>query len=85
MAVAAPVRDRVGARACSDQSPPKTVGGRLIGVVVMLVGIGFLSVLTATIASHFVKTERPDDQILERLERIEAELRLLRTGEQVPQ
>jgi voltage-gated potassium channel len=37
---------------------PKSVGGRLIGMVVMLVGIGFLSVLTATIASYFVKTER---------------------------
>jgi voltage-gated potassium channel len=59
---------------------PKTVGGRLIGIVVMLVGIGFLSVLTATIASHFVRTERPDDEILLRLERIESELRQLRSS-----
>ena len=57
---------------------PKTVGGRLIGIIVMLVGIGFLSVLTATIASHFVRTERPDDEIIERLDRIEYELRRLR-------
>jgi hypothetical protein len=29
----------------------------MIGMVVMLVGIGFLSVLTAGVASHFVKFE----------------------------
>jgi voltage-gated potassium channel len=34
---------------------PKTVEGRIIAMVVMLFGIGFLSVLTATIASRFVK------------------------------
>ena len=28
-----------------------------IGIVVMLVGIGFLSVLAATVASHFVTTD----------------------------
>ena len=31
--------------------------GRLIGMVVMLLGIGFISVLTATIASHFIQTD----------------------------
>jgi voltage-gated potassium channel len=41
--------------------PVTTVGGRIIAVVVMLIGIGFLSVLTATIASHFVKTDRGDE------------------------
>ena len=34
---------------------PTSVGGRMIGILVMLVGIGFLSVLTATIASHFAE------------------------------
>lgn len=59
---------------------PTTVFGRLIGIVVMLVGIGFLSVLTATVASHFVKTERNDEstEMLERLARIEGELMALR-------
>jgi hypothetical protein len=40
----------------------------LIGMVVMLVGIGFLSVLTATVASEFVKTEssHETDEILSR-------------------
>jgi voltage-gated potassium channel len=30
---------------------PTTIEGRVIGIAVMLVGIGFLSVLTATVAS----------------------------------
>ncbi len=55
---------------------PKTVEGRIIAMVVMLFGIGFLSVLTATIASRFVKTERGDEtgEILAALTRLEAEL-----------
>jgi voltage-gated potassium channel len=55
---------------------PKTVGGRLIGIAVMLVGIGFLSVLTATIASYFVKSDRSEAEveIIERLNRIEQAL-----------
>jgi voltage-gated potassium channel len=36
---------------------PTTVEGRIVAMVVMLFGIGFLSILTATIASQFVKTE----------------------------
>jgi voltage-gated potassium channel len=59
---------------------PNTVSGRLVGTVVMLVGIGFLSVLTATVASHLVRSERsPEPQELaEALERIERELAELR-------
>jgi voltage-gated potassium channel len=55
---------------------PTSVEGRTIAMVVMLFGIGFLSVLTATIASRFVKTERGDEteNILVALGRIEAEL-----------
>jgi len=42
----------------------------------MFVGIGFLSVLTATIASFFVKTERSEEseEILAALQRVEGEL-----------
>jgi len=36
---------------------PTTVHGRIIGMVLMFVGIGFLSLLTASIASRFVKEE----------------------------
>jgi voltage-gated potassium channel len=40
---------------------PTTVQGRLIGVGLMFVGIGFLSLLTAAVASRFVKQERGDE------------------------
>jgi voltage-gated potassium channel len=55
---------------------PTTVQGRIIGIVVMLFGIGFLSVLTAAIASRFVKTERGNEteEILAALGRLESEL-----------
>jgi voltage-gated potassium channel len=53
---------------------PKTIAGRLIGMSVMLIGIGFLSVLTATIASRFVKTDTSSDAILDALQRLEDEV-----------
>ena len=67
---------------------PTTVAGRLVAAVVMLVGIGFLTVITAAITSTFVSRSRgeqtPSDaanqtaeelrQIAGRLERIEAAL-----------
>lgn len=65
---------------------PTTLGGRLIAALVMLLGIGFLTVITAAITSTFVSRSRPEQtlsgadsataeqfrQISERLERIEA-------------
>lgn len=36
---------------------PHSVGGRLIAVVLMLLGIGFLSMLTATIAASFIQKD----------------------------
>ena len=36
---------------------PSTIGGRIIGVVVMVFGIGLLGMFTATIASIFVETK----------------------------
>jgi voltage-gated potassium channel len=53
---------------------PKSVEGRIIAIVVMFVGIGFLSVLTATIASRFIQTDTHSDEVKESLARIEAEL-----------
>lgn len=55
---------------------PTSVQGRIVAMVVMLFGIGFLSVLTATVASRSVKTERGDETeaILAALARLEAEL-----------
>ena len=37
---------------------PTTVQGRIIGIALMLVGISFLSLLTAAVASRFVKDDR---------------------------
>ncbi|MHC4459370.1 MAG: potassium channel family protein, partial [Planctomycetota bacterium] len=39
---------------------PATTGGRIIGIVLMIFGIGFLGILTATIASIFI-----EDKIME--------------------
>ncbi len=65
---------------------PTTVAGQLLAALVMLIGIGFLTVITAAITSTFVSRPRPehgptDDTsteqfrlIQERLDRIEAAL-----------
>jgi voltage-gated potassium channel len=60
---------------------PKTVQGRLIGIVLMFVGIGFLSLLTASVASRFVKQERgtEHDEVMETLHRIEADVAELKS------
>jgi voltage-gated potassium channel len=55
---------------------PTTTEGRLIAVVLMLVGIGFISILTATIASSFVEGDqrgaaRDVEHLEERLARVE--------------
>ncbi len=69
-------------------SVPVTLAGRLVAVLVMLIGIGFLTVITAAITSTFVARSRrertPSDaetaiaeqlrQLDGRLERIEAAL-----------
>jgi voltage-gated potassium channel len=56
---------------------PKTVQGRLIGMVLMFVGIGFLSLLTAAVASRFVKEERGAEhsELMDALQRLEADVR----------
>jgi voltage-gated potassium channel len=55
---------------------PKSVAGRIVAMVLMLVGIGFVAVLTATIASLFVKQDSRDEQtdIADALARIERDL-----------
>ena len=67
---------------------PATVAGRLVAALVMLVGIGFLTVITAAITSTFMSRSRGEQmpsaaanptaaqlqQIAGRLERIEAAL-----------
>ena len=60
---------------------PENVAGRLVAVLVMLLGISFLTVITASITSTFVARSRRDQssteqfrQLDERLARIEAAL-----------
>jgi voltage-gated potassium channel len=55
---------------------PVTAGGKGVAVVLMLVGIGLIGVLTATIASYFVGQSRDRDiaEVVERLDRMEAML-----------
>jgi voltage-gated potassium channel len=53
---------------------PSDVEGRLIGIAVMLLGIGFISVLTATIASQFIQNDTNSNELLETLRRIETDV-----------
>jgi voltage-gated potassium channel len=59
---------------------PTTVPGRMIGMALMFVGIGFLSLLTAAIASRFVREERGSEhtEVMETLRRIEADVAKLK-------
>jgi voltage-gated potassium channel len=52
---------------------PVSPGGRVVAVVLMLVGIGLIGILTATVASYFVtdKAEQDKAELIERLDRIE--------------
>lgn len=64
---------------------PSSVTGRVIAIALMFVSIGFLAVLTATIASHFVKVDaatsgKDSADVREALTRIEAELAEIKAG-----
>jgi voltage-gated potassium channel len=52
---------------------PVTAGGRGVAIVLMLVGIGLLGTLTATVASYFVGQQQDKDtaELDDRLDRIE--------------
>ncbi|MBI5681260.1 MAG: ion transporter [Methanobacterium sp.] len=55
---------------------PTTFHGRLIGFLIMITGIGFISFLTATIASRFVKSTKDArlDNVNKKLDKIQSEL-----------
>jgi voltage-gated potassium channel len=61
---------------------PHTTGGRVIAILLMIVGIGFVAVLTAAIASRFVKVDADAEtnEIRDALRRIEAELAALKAS-----
>ncbi len=52
---------------------PVTEGGRAVAIVLMLVGIGLIGTLTASVASFFVEegADRDRRQLEQRLERME--------------
>jgi voltage-gated potassium channel len=57
---------------------PVTTEGRLIAVGLMVVGIGFIGVFTATLTSFFLEPERSDQvNVEDRLNRIDEKLDLL--------
>jgi voltage-gated potassium channel len=57
---------------------PHSAGGRIVGGILMFVGIGFISLLTATIASTFVASDDEQDtrldELVEAVRRIERRL-----------
>jgi voltage-gated potassium channel len=60
---------------------PTSVSGRIVAMIVMVVGIGFVSVLTAAVASYFVQHDKGEgaDEVLDTLRRIEADLADVKT------
>jgi voltage-gated potassium channel len=60
---------------------PMSSAGRAVAVVLMIAGIAMFGVITATIAAYFVEQKAEEDvasrrdQIMERLDRIEAGMR----------
>jgi voltage-gated potassium channel len=62
---------------------PKTAGGRAVAIVVMLIGIGFVAILTAAAAERFMRSREAEveraelrerlDEVLRRLDRMERE------------
>ena len=59
---------------------PLTTGGRTIGIILIFLGIGFMSMLTAAISAYFVEKDANQDtkQILEKLESLSKELEELK-------
>jgi voltage-gated potassium channel len=57
---------------------PESTAGRMIAITIMLVGIGFVALLTAFIADRFINVstaaEAKEDLILEELQSISARL-----------
>lgn len=64
---------------------PHTTAGRIIGMAVMLVGIGFVAILTAGAAERFMRAQRAERRELEGVEqRLDEILRRLESLERRP-
>jgi voltage-gated potassium channel len=57
---------------------PETTFGRILGMALMLIGIGFLAVLTGAVAERFLasRIEETQDEVVEEVERAEADVLL---------
>ena len=55
---------------------PETTSGRILGIALMLIGIGFIAVLTGAVAERFLTTkiEESQDEVVEEVERAEADV-----------
>lgn len=53
---------------------PATTAGKFVAVALMLGGIGFLLVLAGALVEHFVAVEVEEQEILQRLEALSAQL-----------
>lgn len=55
---------------------PTTTLGRVLGIALMLVGIGFIAVLTGAVAERFLasRVEDTQDEVIEQVERAEADV-----------
>jgi voltage-gated potassium channel len=60
---------------------PQTTTGRMIAILIMLVGIGFVAILTAAAAERFMRGQREEDhRMREQLEQLSARLDALESG-----
>ena len=58
---------------------PQTAAGRIVGVAVMVVGIGFVALLTGALAQRFLSQRSAENPVLERLAAIDERLERLET------
>jgi voltage-gated potassium channel len=64
---------------------PVTTAGRIVAVALMLGGIGFLLVLAGALVEHFVAVEVEEQEVLQRLEGLSAQIDdLTRRLEELP-
>jgi len=57
---------------------PVTAVGRVVGSLLMVVGIGVFGVLTANVAAWFVEQGQNEDRLLDKLEKLQDEVKSLR-------
>lgn len=59
---------------------PSSTAGRLLAIALMLVGIGFVAVLTAAVAAHMVDDDASDDELVVEMRLIRERLDALEAG-----